>query len=73
MSNAKEVLKCLDGPARTVRPGEIPPSIDPDNATLTIGTGVEVISFSLKKMDSDKIEDSLVLLFFLSLSIMDDI
>ena len=39
-SNAKAVLKCLEGPANTVRPGIRPPSSLPDNATLIIGTEV---------------------------------
>ena len=71
MSKANDVLKCLEGPASTVRPGEIPPSIDPDSATLTIGTSVETISFSVKNLLVDKVEVSLIFEFFFSLSIID--
>ena len=71
INSAKEVLKCLDGPANTVRPGDIPPSIEPDKATLTIGTSVAISFFILKNLDSERISVALSLELFLSLSIMD--
>ena len=51
--NAKEVLKCFDGPAKTVKPEVRPPSIEPDKATFIIGTLVGTISFSLKNLYLD--------------------
>ena len=67
-NKAKEVLKCLDGPANTVRPGVIPPSTDPDSATLIIGTSVGTMSFSLKNLDSDNTSVVLSFEFFFSYS-----
>ena len=65
------VLKCLDGPAHIVRPGVNPPSILPDNATFTIGISVGIISFSVKNLEVERIELSLMVeLFFILSSIL---
>ena len=45
MSRPNALLKCLEGPANMVRPGVIPPSSEPESATLIIGTSVCTISF----------------------------
>ena len=50
-SSAKPVLKCFDGAANIVSPGNSPPSTEPDNATLIIGTDVVIISFSVNNSD----------------------
>src|SRR6056297_1833771 len=67
---ANDVLKCFDGPARTVSPGVSPPSSRPERATLIIGTEVGTISFALKNFDFERIFESFDREFFLSLSIM---
>ena len=71
MINANEVLKCFDGPAKTVSPGARPPSVEPDKATLIIGISVGTISFSVKNLESDNTSVNWTLLFFFNLSIID--
>ena len=69
INRAKPVLKCLDGPANIVRPGVIPPSTEPDNATLIIGTGVGIISFFVKILLSSNVEVRSIVLFLINLSL----
>ena len=65
------VLKCLDGPAHIVRPGAKPPSNRPESATLIMGIDVGIISFSIKNLDFARIDESLIVEFFLILSSSD--
>ena len=46
----------------------MPPSSEPESATLTIGTLVCTISFLLKNFDFDNIAESLIVVFFFNLS-----
>jgi hypothetical protein len=55
------VLKLLDAPATTVRPGNSPPSKLPLNAMLSIGKSVGIDSLALKNDDLDKTEAPFIL------------
>jgi hypothetical protein len=68
-SRANPVLKCLDGPANIVRPGVIPPSTEPESATLIIGTEVVIISFLVKILLSASVSVKAIVLFFNSFSL----
>ena len=61
-------MKCLEGPAKTVKPEESPPSIEPESAAFTMGTGVVVCSFSPKNCESARTEAPAIFDDFFNLS-----